>query len=376
MALTRGTGNTGGIFASIADLQLAEMDVDQRAELSDGARYVISATDDGNGILLANGNYANPIGLANIRYGMLAKPTFDLFAPNKVGVSMAGAFTNVRSTVASYTDVYDELQEAAANDLRPETDGYRFEGIGENFFLNSLVGVTQAITIVNGEVYTLSINEGAGSITITGGGTGVATLGNNVTFTATSTTATFTVSGQADKVNVENLPLATSFIETAGAPATRAADANSTPYSLNMPRGDQAFTIRFKGVIDGYTNNNRLFGSDSSSSTNRIYLRLSSGRALSFTNGSDVNKAATPPITFREVFDYFITSDGTTYKSYLNGVLEGSASVTTPALLLPSEVRILRGSSGANNSYGNCSIFKTWIGVTHTADEVAFQAGV
>ena len=259
--------------------------------------------------------------------------------------------------------------------FRPESAGYRFEGTSTNLFLNSLVGVTQAITIVNGQDYTLSINEGAGSITITGGGTGVATLGNDVTFTATSTTATFTVAGQSDKVNVENLPFATSYIPTTVAPVTRTADENSAPYYANMPRGDQAFTIRFKGVIGGATGLNYLFGSSVETSQNQLRVFSDSAGSLQLTNGGDVGRSPTLPVTFGELFDYIITSDGITYKSYLGGALETTSSVTTPATELPTDLTILRGSVSSRVGYGNCSIFQTWIGEALTAEEIKFISG-
>lgn len=61
MGKTRSTGNSGGIFQNVADLQQSDLKVGTRAELLSGERYRIDATDLGGGLALDNGNFANPI---------------------------------------------------------------------------------------------------------------------------------------------------------------------------------------------------------------------------------------------------------------------------------------------------------------------------
>ena len=469
MALTRTTGNSGGIFPTVADLQLAGLSVNNRAELSTGERYVVSATNTGDGILLSNGNYANPIGLEGIRYDLINSPDLDLFAKNKVGVMLNGEFTNESTTEAKYTDVYGTIQTATTDgtfrQFRPESDGYRFEGTSTNEVLQSellqtspwLFGVNnptllsgnnlapdgtttaefyedadvglsrynrQLVTGTYNGFVTSSAYFKAGTSTVFG--LRVALAGGTTRFTGTAfdsltktflstppTGITFDYEELVDGwfrvimiidstglsntsidlrvyptsqlaasqvgtayiwgVQVEQLPFATSYTPTTAAPVTRTADENSALYYANMPRGDQAFTIRFKGVIDGYTNTNRLFGAESG--INEVKAIVNNDLSISLFNGSDSSRADTAPIIAGAVFDYVITSDGTNYKSYLDGLFQNSSTVNNPAIGITNELRILRGVGAANDAYGNCSIFQAWIGEALTAEEIKFISG-
>lgn len=61
MALTRGNGSIDGIMTTRALLETIRPDLNTRLELITGERYKVSATDEGNGIPLANGRFANPV---------------------------------------------------------------------------------------------------------------------------------------------------------------------------------------------------------------------------------------------------------------------------------------------------------------------------
>ena len=56
-------GVTGGYFASTESLQRSSPRVDTVVQLLNGQRYAVSSSNEGNGLLLANGNYANPVNI-------------------------------------------------------------------------------------------------------------------------------------------------------------------------------------------------------------------------------------------------------------------------------------------------------------------------
>jgi hypothetical protein len=172
----------------------------------------------------------------------------------------------------------------------------------------------------------------------------------------------------------ESLPLASSYIPTTDATATRSGDKISIPYEGNIPRGDQPFTFVFSGVIDGYTSYNRLFDTDSTDINTRLYVFLSGSGIIHMTNGVDTAIAVTTPISFGEYFTYIVTFDGVTFKSYLDGAFQASSLAVSPATALPNELRIMTGFNGTYNSYGTCSDFRVY-DFPLNADEVAFLAG-
>jgi hypothetical protein len=169
------------------------------------------------------------------------------------------------------------------------------------------------------------------------------------------------VSGMAVcNAQLEELPFATSYIPTTDAPATRSSGKNSIPYEGNVPRGDQPFTFVFSGVIDGYTAFNRLFDTDTASVSSQLFAQLDASRRIYFTNGGDQNVVATAPIEFGDHFTYIVTFDGVTYKSYLNGVLNGSFLAVSPSTVLSNAFMVMKGSNSANDSYGTCSDFRVY----------------
>lgn len=156
------------------------------------------------------------------------------FVNDKSLVGKTGpTLTCVRSgATATYRDANGARQTAAANEARFDHDeagnslGLLVEQTRTNLFLNSDAPVTQNIT-TTAQQYTVTV-EGAGTVTLSGTATGVATEGSPLTVTATAGTLTCTVAGSLDTVQVEAGSFGTSYIPTAGSPVQRNADQIST----------------------------------------------------------------------------------------------------------------------------------------------------
>ena len=144
--------------------------------------------------------------------------------------------------------------------------GVSVEETRTNLFLNSSVPVTQSITVVNGQDYTVSVQEGAADLTLSDAGAGSVTLGNDLTFTASTTNLLVTVNSGTGKVQVEQGKFSTSYIETLGIPVERINDdlvgnikGDIFPQDFTLlfefePRGDGADyadeELRLFGTID------------------------------------------------------------------------------------------------------------------------------
>lgn len=154
--------------------------------------------------------------------------------------------------------------------------GLSIEEARTNFLLNSTVPATQTTASLGTGVYTLWIN-GSGSATSSAGtatvtGAGAATNGAPNVFTVTvAGTVTITVGGSLNAFQCEPGIWGTSFIVTAGATATRAADAiilTSPPvfgaatsmFAQFTPQAPVASgTAQFAIQPDDGTNSNRIF---------------------------------------------------------------------------------------------------------------------
>ena len=85
-----------------------------------------------------------------------------------------------------------------------------------NMFLNSAAPVTQNVTTIVGQNYTVTI-VGSGSMTGSAGASGVATAGAPLTYTATTVTSTFTKAGTVTQIQMNRGAVATAYIATTGA---------------------------------------------------------------------------------------------------------------------------------------------------------------
>jgi hypothetical protein len=178
----------------------------------------------------------------DILYTQAGTPTLDLrFASSKSlvdHISGQNLITFTRSSNATFFDANGTIQTAGANtprfDHNPATGeslGLLIEEARTNLLLNSETLATQSVT-VTAAAHTLSF-YGTGTVTLSGThsatvvGTGAFPTRTTLTFTPTSGSLTVTVSGTVQYGQVELGGFATSWISTAGATATRNADAAS-----------------------------------------------------------------------------------------------------------------------------------------------------
>lgn len=164
-----------------------------------------------------------------------------------VNITDAGSFT--RATTGTYYDINGVRQTAAINTPRFSYDPANLsagpflllEPAATNLLLNSATVASQGISTSAG-TYTLSF-DGSGSVTLSGAATGTlvgGTYRSSLTFTSVGGTVTLTVSGTCTNGQLEAGSVATSYIATTGATATRAADVNTTMLISNVPETDYA----------------------------------------------------------------------------------------------------------------------------------------
>jgi hypothetical protein len=176
----------------------------------------------------------------DLLYSQAGTPTLDLrFASSKNlndYVSGQNLITYTRAGNATFFDANGTIQTAGANtprfDHNPATGeslGLLIEEARTNLLLNSETLATQSVT-VTAAAHTLSF-YGTGTVTLSGThsatvvGTGAFPTRTTLTFTPTSGSLTVTVSGTVQYAQVELGAFTTSWISTAGATATRNADA-------------------------------------------------------------------------------------------------------------------------------------------------------
>lgn len=206
-------------------------------------------------------------------------------------------------------------------DHDPETSiprGVLVEEARTNLFLNSLIDGTNLTTqdvTVTAQAYTVSF-YGSGSITFSGAH--VATLSGageypkrvTLTFTPSAGTLTCTVTGDVKYAQIEAGAFATSFIPTAGAAATRAADVLSVatsafPYNQNEGTlfctanfAQASANSKFPNPIAAYEDVNNSIVVEGVQNTSSLYTVIKDGGVSqvaqttgAFTAGTDVNIA-------------------------------------------------------------------------------------
>lgn len=159
--------------------------------------------------------------------------SFPTWARDFSRVSSIGSdITFTRASAGTYGRGDDAAITFASGVARVGSKGLLVEESRTNSFLNSSSPATHTSPSLGTGAYTLWL-DGSGSIAVAGNtatitGAGTATEASAVTFTVTGAgTVNFTVTGSPTRAQCENGAFITSYIETAGVAATRAADVAS-----------------------------------------------------------------------------------------------------------------------------------------------------
>lgn len=210
-------------------------------------------------------------------------------------ISALSILTFTRASAASYFDSAGAIQTALTNaariDYNPATLaplGLLIEEARTNLLLNSATLATQDVA-VSAVPYTLSF-YGTGTVTLSGASTAGPLVGSGafptrstLTFTPSAATLTLTVTGTVQYANLEAGSFATSWISTAGATATRAADVCSiltSAFPFNASEG--TFLVQFSPIATLSADAFQL-RLDDGTEDNRMFFRANSGTSQRFT---------------------------------------------------------------------------------------------
>ena len=174
--------------------------------------------------------------------------------------SATDLITFSRASSATFLGSNGLLQTAANNVPRIEYDatgavkGLLIEEVRTNLLLNSGTLATQSVT-VSATGNTLSFT-GTGTVTLSGVSTAGPLVGTgtgennrvNLTFTPTAGTLTLTVSGTVTNAQLEVGSTPSSYIPTAGATVTRAAETLTVP-AANLPYDSTNMSIQMDGKM-------------------------------------------------------------------------------------------------------------------------------
>ena len=126
-----------------------------------------------------------------------------------------------RASTATSLDANGDLVYYEVDEPRFQDGGYLNEAAAANYFLNSDAPATQVVTRNFNHTYWI---VGSGSMTLSGGLSGVVTEGNPISGNSGGAPVTCTIGGSVDRAQIEAGPIKTSYIPTAGVSAARAAD--------------------------------------------------------------------------------------------------------------------------------------------------------
>jgi hypothetical protein len=212
-----------------------------------------------------------------------------------------------------------------------------------NLLLNSETLATQSVT-VTAAAHTLSF-YGTGTVTLSGThsatvvGTGAFPTRTTLTFTPTSGSLTVTVSGTVQYGQVELGALATSWISTAGATATRNADvAQITGTNFSRWYSQSAGTV-FGEVTSSNVSSGRILQFGDGTNNNRQDLLFVSGALNAFVNsgGSPQVNATTANTTTQNTLAKF----GYAYKTDdFAWLLNAGISITDTSGTVPTVDRM------------------------------------
>lgn len=264
--------------------------------------------------------------------------------------SIADIATLTRASTAAYIDRDGVLKFAASNALRYTYDpvtrrprGLLLEGAATNIFLNSATGVTQNCT-VTAAPWTVSF-WGTGTITLTDASTDGPLVGTGVdervslTFTPSAGSLTLTVSGTCTNVQLELGSVATSYTETEGTTATRAADSlvigPDTFPVLTAGDGTLYWRGRIRGLCDG--DEAELMAISDGTANEVVSVRegttIAGADVVVTDGGSDVADTASQAITLGDDYAFAVSVRADDLKFYANGVeVATDTSLTMPTI--------------------------------------------
>jgi len=222
-------------------------------------------------------------------------PTVDLNFALGEYFGVSGSPTTFLTTVraappALAVDASGNWLSFAANVPRITNLGLLVEESRTNLFLNSQAPTTQTIAVASGSVYTASV-YGNATLILSGAGAGTVSQGHPVTFTASTTSLTVTVSGAGGSFQNAQIELGsflTSPIVTAGAAVTRAADVVRL---TSPPAIGATYSFVLWGVpqAPNVSANNQIIGAvNDGGATNvaALYRQSSDGGSNVFNNGT------------------------------------------------------------------------------------------
>ena len=279
-------------------------------------------------------------------------------APTK-GIAPA---TFARNSTATYIDDDGLLRTAGIDVIRFQNGRYLCELAATNRFLQSGTPATQVITVVSGTVYTVQC-YGSGSITLSGAGTGSVVEGAPITFTASSTSLTCTVSGSLNRAQVETGTQATSYIPTTSAPVTRAADVLHYAVGDVITQGQGSLYCEFYNEILNSGESRALLCLSDGTSSNRLYFQINSSNFLTVlvvTGGSTVGYPASSDSSVIGLNKVLLTYADNNMRLYLNGTASGEdlSGVINTTMNKLSVGCLEYGATQANRELGNIKYFK------------------
>jgi len=282
---------------------------------------------------------------------------------NFAGGVMPSALTFSRASLATMYDAAGTLVTASSGSPRMTYDPVTHSALGllveeqrTNLLLNSLLDgtnlSTQSVTVAATQ-YTLSF-YGTGQIVLSGSatatvvGTGAFPTQKTYTFTPSAGSLTLTVTGTVQFAQLEAGAFATSYIPTAGASATRAADVvtcTGSAFSQWFNASEGTLVVEFVCPSVSSTTYQRAFSMRDNAETKRLeaYIDVSGALTAYLVGSAGDLKVLVGSVTPRAIYKAAIAADASTASAVANG---GAVSSLAAAGVLSAMQKLTLGNSG------------------------------